>query len=109
MERYETQTDRKHTKPLKRIAAQISRPARGRKDRPLIPISDRWRIATDDRLQWIIQRRVGDRWLGDKYLETRAGLMVWLRRMGLLTEAVEEEVLTLPERFPRARSRRLVP
>jgi hypothetical protein len=73
---------------------------RPRGDFPIIAINDRWRIADDGAIQWIIQRRAGKTWRGDKFLNVRKHLLTWLRRLEILTSEVEVEVMKLPEIHP---------
>jgi hypothetical protein len=76
-------------------AKRVQRRPRG--DFPIIAINDRWRLADDGVIQWIIQRRAGKTWPGDKYLNVRKHLLTWLRRLELLTPEVEAQVMQLPE------------
>jgi len=45
-------------------------------DRKLMQINKDWRLATDDKLQWILQRRQGNKnWVGRKFHMERDSLI----------------------------------
>jgi hypothetical protein len=69
-------------------------------------LNDRWRvIACRSQIQWILQRRGGDRWNDQYYFRTREGLMLFVREYaGEIHGDALVTLLRLPERFPEGAS-----
>jgi hypothetical protein len=42
---------------------------------PLLRLDDRWRVAHDGRLQWVLQHRKGDNWYGRRFHSERDPLL----------------------------------
>ena len=55
------------------------------RDKPILTLTPRWRIATDYDLQWILQRRKGSQWFGVCYCTSRRAV----------ERAIREEIGTL--------------
>ncbi len=61
-------------------------------------INDRWRLTEDGALQWILEKRKGERWYAKAYCGTRAGLLeVALLHHGVAAPA---PVLVALDRLP---------
>jgi hypothetical protein len=76
-------------------------------DRPLFRLRDRWWLATDDQLQWVLYRLRGQQWQAVSFPTTRKALLIVLRervsdRYGTLDgldAPVVQSVNVLPAHF----------
>jgi len=67
--------------------------------RIVVKLDDRTRVIAAD-IQWIIQRRRGDRWLSELFFRTKEGLLFYAPK------PPPAELLALPDRFPEGQQRR---
>jgi hypothetical protein len=67
-------------------------------DIPLLSVNDRWRVAHDQRLQWILQVRRGRQWHGRRFHVERDAL---LRSIRELCGPAAPATLAIIARWPR--------
>ena len=72
-------------------------------DMPLLPLSDRWRVAHDGRLQWIVEQRRGRRWRGRRFHVERDALLRSIAEMcGPVEPAAVATIRAWPARYAAA-------
>ena len=69
-------------------------------DIPILSLNDRWRVAHDGQLQWILQKREGGSWYGKLFPCSRSSLVRSIaERCGDLDIDVLATIEEWPERY----------
>jgi hypothetical protein len=90
--------------PINRVSGRVRGEESG--SYPVIAnLNDRWRVvACSAGIQWILQRRRGDHWVGCWFCRTREALVRGARKhAGEIGGVALVTLLRLPERFPELR------
>ena len=73
------------------------------RDKPILTLTPRWRVATDYDLQWVLQRRRGKKWEGVHYCTTRRAVQRLIREeIGTLGTPEGETALDALSTWPEA-------